>query len=77
MAIKVDEEITPDTIQTFGKVGQGEDGTRVSDRATVEKADGKTATEIYRKLNWLPMGSMIGMQQVMHLEENEQDQVLI
>ena len=33
--------------------------------------------EIYRKLNRLPMGSMIGMHQVMHLEEHEQDQVLL
>ena len=33
--------------------------------------------EIFRKSNWLPMGSMIGMHQVEHLGEHEQDQVLL
>ena len=52
-------------------------GTRSSDGVMVENVEGKSATELYIKLNWLPMGSMIGMHQVMHLEEHEQDPVLM
>ena len=36
-----------------------------------------TAIEIFRKLNRLPVGSMIGIHQVDHLEEQEKDQVLL
>ena len=36
-----------------------------------------TAIEIFRKLNRLPVGSMIRMHQVHHLEEQEKDQVLL
>ena len=35
------------------------------------------AVDIFRKLNWLPMGSMIGIHQVENLGEHEQDQVLL
>ena len=36
-----------------------------------------TAVEIFRKLNRLPVGSMIGMHQVDQLEEQEKEQVLL
>ena len=37
----------------------------------------ETALEIYHKLERLPSGSMIGMHRIAHLEENEQDKVLL
>ena len=44
---------------------------------TVMNATKPPAIEIFRKLNQLPVGSMIGMHQVDHLEEHEKDQVLL
>ena len=37
----------------------------------------ETALEIYHKLERLPSGSMIGMHCIAHLEENDQDKVLL
>ena len=44
---------------------------------TMAKVTKPTAIEIFRKLNRLPAGSMIGMHQVDQLEEQEKDQVLL
>ena len=51
--------------QEASKIGAGEDRKK------------ETALEIYHKLERLPSGSMIGMHRVVHLEENEQDKVLL
>ena len=37
----------------------------------------ETALEMYHKLERLPSGSIIGMLHIAHLEENEQDKVLL
>ena len=44
---------------------------------TVVNVTKPKSIEIFRKLNWLPVGSMIGMHQVEQLEEQEKDQVLL
>ena len=37
----------------------------------------ETSLEIHHKIERLPSGSMIGMHRIAHLEENEQDKVLL
>ena len=44
---------------------------------TMKNVTKPTAIEIFKKLNRLPVGSMMGMHQMDHLEEQEKDQVLL
>ena len=70
---------------TISKLNMGETGNEKHEEGnvvsggtnTMAKVTKPTAIEIFRKLNWLPVGSMIGMHQVDHLEEQEKDQVLL
>ena len=77
MAGNDEGEVTSEKMQGFEKKEQVSGGNRSSDGFMVENVEGKSATELYRKLKRLMMGSMIGMHQVIHLEEHEQDQVLL
>ena len=58
---------------------QGWKSERQEDSKIVAGDDRKkeTALKIYHKLDRLHSGSMIGMHRIVHLEENEQDKVLL
>ena len=72
-----EEAITKEKMGENGNVQQAKGNTRLSENNMMVNAKKPSAVEIFRKLNRLPMGSMIGMHQVYHLEEHEQDQVLL
>ena len=71
--LNITEEQTSETgneEQVKGNVGPSQSNTIVN-------AKKPSVIEIFRKLNRLPMGSVIGMHQVDYLSEHEQDQVLL
>ena len=77
MAGNEEVKITEEKMSEVGNQEQVKGNVRPSENDTMVNAKKPSAVEIFKKLNRLPMGSMIGMHQIDHLGEHEQDQVLL
>ena len=69
--------ITKEKMGETGNMEQAKEIVRLIESNMMVNVKKPSVVEIFRKLNWLPMGSMIGMHEVDHLEEHKQDQVLL
>ena len=69
--------ITKEKMGKTGNMKQAQGKVRLSESNMMVNVKKPSAVEIFRKLNRLLMGCMIWMHQVDHLDEHEQDQVLL